>query len=50
MAVEIRTWIIMKLKADVSLFDVLSGGSLNALATKIAKTSELVVEESITFP
>lgn len=44
MAVEIRTWIIMKMQAEVSLFDVLSGGSLNALAIKIAKTSKLVAE------
>jgi hypothetical protein len=44
MAVEIRTWIIIKMQAEVSLFDVLSGGSLNALAIKIAKSSKLVAE------
>jgi hypothetical protein len=44
MAVEIRTWIVMNMQAEVSLFDVLSGGSLNALAMKNSKSSKLVAE------
>ncbi|KAF2811619.1 putative polyketide synthase [Mytilinidion resinicola] len=42
MAVETRTWIMREVKADVSLFDVLSGASIAALAMKIAGLSKLV--------
>jgi acyl carrier protein len=42
MAVEIRTWILQVLKADVSLFEVLGGGSIALLAAKIAASSKLV--------
>jgi zearalenone synthase (highly reducing iterative type I polyketide synthase) len=42
MAVETRTWIMQHIKADISLFDVLSGASIAALATKIAGSSQLV--------
>jgi zearalenone synthase (highly reducing iterative type I polyketide synthase) len=45
MAVEIRTWILMNLKAEISLFDVLSGNSVAALASKIAAVSKLVSKE-----
>lgn len=42
MAVEIRTWIMQQVKADVTLFDILSGMSIVALALKIVKSSKLV--------
>ena len=41
-AVELRTWIGKKLRADVSLFDVLNAQSVHELATKIAGVSRLV--------
>jgi len=42
MAVDFRTWILIHIKAEISLFDVLSGGSIESLATKVATTSKLV--------
>ena len=42
MAVEIRTWIMQQLKADITLFDILSGMSIVALALKITKSSKVV--------
>jgi len=42
MAVEIRTWIMQQIKAEVTLFDVLSGTSISMLAAKIARASKLV--------
>jgi NADPH:quinone reductase-like Zn-dependent oxidoreductase/NADP-dependent 3-hydroxy acid dehydrogenase YdfG len=42
MAVDFRTWILVQIKAEISLFDVLSGGSIEALASKIAAISKLV--------
>jgi zearalenone synthase (highly reducing iterative type I polyketide synthase) len=42
MAVDFRTWILIQIKAEISLFDVLSGGSIEALASKIAAISKLV--------
>jgi len=42
MAVDFRTWILIQIKAEISLFDVLSGGSIEALASKIAVISKLV--------
>ncbi|TVY26675.1 Highly reducing polyketide synthase [Lachnellula hyalina] len=42
MAVDFRTWILIHTKAEISLFDVLSGGSIESLATKVATTSKLV--------
>jgi zearalenone synthase (highly reducing iterative type I polyketide synthase) len=44
MAVEIRTWIVIKITTEVNHFDGLSGGHLNALTMKIAKLSKLVAE------
>lgn len=43
MAVDPRTWIGKKMRADVSLFDVLNTESIRALSSKIAKASELVL-------
>lgn len=45
MAVDLRTWIGKKMKADVSLFDVLNAESIRGLSSKIAKVSELVSRE-----
>lgn len=42
LAVEIRTWILMNLQAELSLFDVLGGGSIHALADRIAGISKAV--------
>jgi zearalenone synthase (highly reducing iterative type I polyketide synthase) len=42
MAVEIRSWILQQLKADVTMFDVLSGTSISALAGKVTAASKLV--------
>ncbi|KAK5055284.1 hypothetical protein LTR84_013034 [Exophiala bonariae] len=42
MAVEIRTWIMQQVKADITLFDILSGMSIVALSLKIVKASKLV--------
>lgn len=44
MAVEMRTWITVNLQADVSLFDILSGVSVTALAVKIAAKSKALPE------
>ena len=44
MAVEMRTWITVNLQADVSLFDILSGVSIAALAVKIAAKSKALPE------
>lgn len=42
LAVEIRTWILLNLQAELSLFDVLGGGSIHALADRIAGISKAV--------
>lgn len=42
MAVDFRTWILTHIKAEISLFDVWSGGSIETLAIKIATTSKLI--------
>lgn len=42
MAVDIRTWALAEAKADIALFEVLSGISISALATKIATVSKVV--------
>jgi len=42
MAVDMRGWVQMKLKADISLFDVMGGSSIGMLAEKISKASKLV--------
>jgi zearalenone synthase (highly reducing iterative type I polyketide synthase) len=42
MAVDLRAWFLTKLKAEISLFEILSGGSIQLLADKIAKASKLV--------
>ncbi|PVH73919.1 ketoacyl-synt-domain-containing protein [Cadophora sp. DSE1049] len=44
MAVDIRSWVLMKLKSEISLFDLLSGTSISTLAGNIARTSKLVSE------
>jgi zearalenone synthase (highly reducing iterative type I polyketide synthase) len=44
LAVEIRTWILVNLQAELSLFDVLGGGSIHALADRIAGISKAVPE------
>jgi len=41
-AVEIRSWIMQKVEADITLFDILSGASISVLAMKIACTSKLI--------
>lgn len=45
MAVKLRTWIGEKIKADVSLFDILNAKSIRGLASKVAKVSELVPQD-----
>lgn len=45
MAVDMRGWVNTKLKAEISLFDVMSGSSIGVLAEKIAKASKLVKAE-----
>jgi zearalenone synthase (highly reducing iterative type I polyketide synthase) len=42
MAVDMRGWVQTKLKAEISLFDVMSGSSIGVLAEKISKASKLV--------
>jgi NADPH:quinone reductase-like Zn-dependent oxidoreductase len=42
MAVDIRTWILADLQAEMSLFDVLGSSSIHALATRIAAISKAV--------
>jgi zearalenone synthase (highly reducing iterative type I polyketide synthase) len=42
MAVDLRAWFLTRLKAEVALFEILSGGSIQLLADKIAKASKLV--------
>lgn len=42
MAVDIRSWVLGNIKAEISLFDVLSGVSILALAGRVARVSKLV--------
>jgi NADPH:quinone reductase-like Zn-dependent oxidoreductase/NADP-dependent 3-hydroxy acid dehydrogenase YdfG len=42
MAVDMRAWVQTVLKAEISLFDVMSGSSIGVLAEKISKASKLV--------
>ncbi|KAL4862617.1 hypothetical protein BDV12DRAFT_178594 [Aspergillus spectabilis] len=42
LAVEMRNWVVANLLADLSLFDLLGGESIQALATKIAAISKAV--------
>jgi NADPH:quinone reductase-like Zn-dependent oxidoreductase/NADP-dependent 3-hydroxy acid dehydrogenase YdfG len=42
MAVDMRGWMQTKLKAEISLFDVMSGSSIGMLSEKISKASKLV--------
>lgn len=42
MAVEIRSWILINIKSEISLFDLLSGVSISALAARMAASSKLV--------
>ena len=42
MAVDMRGWVQTELKAEISLFDVMSGSSINVLGEKIAKVSKWV--------
>ncbi|KAJ5389914.1 polyketide synthase [Penicillium cataractarum] len=42
LAVEIRTWILVNLQAELGLFDVLGGGSIQAPAGRIAGISKAV--------
>jgi NADPH:quinone reductase-like Zn-dependent oxidoreductase/short-subunit dehydrogenase len=42
MAVDMRGWVLTKLKAEISLFDVMSGSSIGVLAEKISKASKLI--------
>jgi hypothetical protein len=41
-AIEIRLWIVRDIKAEMSLFDGLSGVSVEGLSEKIAAASKLV--------
>jgi acyl carrier protein len=42
MAVDMRGWVQTKLKAEISLFHIMSGSSIGMLAEKISKVSKLV--------
>ncbi|KAL5334105.1 KR domain-containing protein [Aspergillus crustosus] len=42
LAVEIRNWVVSNLQPELSLFDLLSGGSISALAARIAAISKAV--------
>ncbi|OAQ57609.1 polyketide synthase [Pochonia chlamydosporia 170] len=44
LAVELRAWIHAEIKADVSVFDLLSNSSISLLAAKMAATSPIVPE------
>ncbi|KAJ5272907.1 polyketide synthase [Penicillium angulare] len=44
MAVDIRTWALTEAKAEIALFDILSGISIAGLARKIATVSKAVSE------
>ena len=45
MAVEIRSWILINIKSEISLFDLLSGASISALAARMAASSKLVPQD-----
>jgi NADPH:quinone reductase-like Zn-dependent oxidoreductase/NADP-dependent 3-hydroxy acid dehydrogenase YdfG len=45
MAVDMRSWVQTKLKAEISLFDVMGGSSIGMLAEKISKASKLVKQD-----
>jgi acyl carrier protein len=45
MAVELRAWIGEKMKADVTLYDILNAESVQTLASKISTTSQLVSQK-----
>lgn len=45
LAVDIRTWIIADLQAELSLFDVLGSASIYALASRVATISKAVPED-----
>jgi acyl carrier protein len=45
MAVQLRAWIGEKMKADVTLFDILNAESIQALALKISRSSQLVPQK-----
>ncbi|KAJ5929597.1 polyketide synthase [Penicillium verhagenii] len=42
LAVEIRTWILVNLQAELSLFDVLGGGSIHVLGSRVAAASKAI--------
>ncbi|KAG4428433.1 hypothetical protein IFR05_016086 [Cadophora sp. M221] len=42
MATDIRNWVVVNIKTDISLLDVLSGNSISAMALKIANLSKFV--------
>ncbi|KAJ5654746.1 polyketide synthase [Penicillium lividum] len=42
LAVEIRSWILMDVQADLSLFDVLGSGSIDTLGSRIAAASRAI--------
>jgi NADPH:quinone reductase-like Zn-dependent oxidoreductase/NADP-dependent 3-hydroxy acid dehydrogenase YdfG/aryl carrier-like protein len=46
LAVELRTWILKTMEADVSLFDLLSDKSIQEVAKTIAESSKLVPQEA----
>lgn len=47
LAVELRTWIHIETKAEVSVFDLLSNEPITSLAKKIVASSEAVPQSVI---
>ena len=45
MAVEIRSWILINIKSEISLFDLPSGVCISALAARMAASSKLVPQD-----
>lgn len=43
-AVEVRNWIFRELKADVTVFDLLSQIPISALALKLGEKSKLIAQ------
>ena len=44
-AVEVRNWVFREIKADVSVFEILSPTPLSALSVKIAAKSKFIKPE-----
>lgn len=46
-AVEVRNWLAVSAKADLSIFDIMQSPSLEALAERVTEKSSLVAEKGL---